>query len=153
MNFPLVVRVTVGIAVFVVVCSLAAWWEGQRPRSDEVRLCVGTILPFAAIILAFVTMLSLAGVLDGAIFGDHCSPISCTTILSASAPQCDLMQHVRTQMPYSILGAAIALLCGYLPIALGVNWLVGIGLGILALMAIFTFLGSRPETPPKGSYQ
>jgi len=99
-----------------------------------------------------ITMMSLAGVLDGAIFGDHCSPISDTTILSASASQCDLMQHVRTQMPYSMLGAAVALFCGYLPIAIGLNWLVGIGLGLLSLMAIFTFLGSRAEASPKESF-
>jgi len=88
-----------------------------------------------------ITMMSLGAVLDGAIFGDHCSPISDTTILSASASQCDLMAHVRTQMPYSILGASVAILCGYLPIAVGLGWFVSFTLGILALMAIFSFWG------------
>jgi Na+/H+ antiporter NhaC len=94
-----------------------------------------------------ITMMSLGAVLDGAIFGDHCSPISDTTILSSSASQCDLMQHVRTQMPYSILGAAIALLCGYLPVAIGLGWIVSLALGILALLAIFFLFGTRTETP------
>jgi len=98
-----------------------------------------------------ITMMSLGAVLDGAIFGDHCSPISDTTILSSSASQCDLMQHVRTQMPYSILGASVALLCGYLPIAAGRGWFASFALGILALVAIFFFLGSRTETPLKES--
>jgi Na+/H+ antiporter NhaC len=94
-----------------------------------------------------ITMMCLGAVLDGAIFGDHCSPISDTTILSSTASQCELMPHVRTQMPYSILGAAVALLCGYLPVALGLNWIISIPLGILAIIAVFLLLGKRIETP------
>jgi hypothetical protein len=55
LNFPVIVRVTAAVAIFVVACSLAAWWEGQRPSGDEAGLWYGIIPPFAAIILAFVT--------------------------------------------------------------------------------------------------
>ncbi len=96
-----------------------------------------------------ITIMSLGAVLDGSIFGDHCSPISDTTILSASSSQCELMAHVRTQMPYSILGAVIALLCGYLPVARGLGWPASIALGLLAIIGFFFFLGSRTKTPPK----
>ena len=66
------------------------------------------------------TMISLGAVLDGAIFGDHCSPISDTTIMSSIASSCDLMQHVRTQLPYSLFVAGLALFCSYLPSAFGI---------------------------------
>jgi Na+/H+ antiporter NhaC len=98
-----------------------------------------------------ITMMSLGAVLDGSIFGDHCSPISDTTILSSSASQCDLMQHVRTQIPYSILGAAIALMCGYLPVAVGFVWIASLAFGIVAIIAFFLLFGSRTETPLKES--
>ncbi len=65
------------------------------------------------------TMISLGAVLDGAIFGDHCSPISDTTIMSSIASSCDLIDHVRTQLPYSLFVAGLALLFAYLPSALG----------------------------------
>jgi len=65
------------------------------------------------------TMISLGAVLDGAIFGDHCSPISDTTIMSSIASSCNLIDHVRTQLPYSLFVAGLALLCAYLPSALG----------------------------------
>ena len=94
-----------------------------------------------------ITMLSLGAVLDGAIFGDHCSPISDTTILSSSATQCDLIQHIRTQMPYSLVAATIALLFGYLPLAFGLDWIVSLALGIIAILAIFLLFGTRTRTP------
>lgn len=65
-----------------------------------------------------LTIMSLAAVLDGAIFGDHCSPISDTTILSAAASGCSLLAHVQTQLPYGLAVAATAALLGYLPAAL-----------------------------------
>ena len=48
------------------------------------------------------TIICLGAVLDGAIFGDHCSPLSDTTILSSIASSCDPLHHVRTQLPYSL---------------------------------------------------
>lgn len=63
-----------------------------------------------AISLDLPPSLLLAAILGGGIFGDHCSPISDTTAVSAIASGCDLLEHVRTQLPYALLGGAIALL-------------------------------------------
>jgi Na+/H+ antiporter NhaC len=52
--------------------------------------------------------LSIAAVLSGSVFGDHCSPISDTTIVSSMASACDHIDHVRTQLPYAISMATIA---------------------------------------------
>jgi len=52
--------------------------------------------------------LVIAAILGGGIFGDHCSPISDTTAVSSIASGCDLLTHVRTQMPYALLGGVLA---------------------------------------------
>ncbi len=52
--------------------------------------------------------LYLAAVLGGGVFGDHCSPISDTTIISSMAAAADHMDHVRTQIPYALIGAGVA---------------------------------------------
>jgi Na+/H+ antiporter NhaC len=54
--------------------------------------------------------LVLAAILGGGIFGDHCSPISDTTAVSAIASGCDLLEHVRTQLPYALVAGAITLM-------------------------------------------
>ena len=62
---------------------------------------------------------TVSAILGGAVFGDHCSPISDTTIMSSMASSCDHVDHVRTQLPYALTGAALALGVGYLPEAAG----------------------------------
>ena len=89
------------------------------------------------------TMISLGAVLDGAIFGDHCSPISDTTILSSTASNCELLQHVRTQLPYSLTVAAIALACAYIPSALGLPALGSLALATAILLAVLLLTKPR----------
>jgi Na+/H+ antiporter NhaC len=90
-----------------------------------------------------VTILSIAAILDGAIFGDHCSPISDTTIMSSAASACHHVDHVRTQMPYSLAVAAMALFLGYLPAGLGLsNWGSLAGCVVICL-ALFGWLALR----------
>ena len=82
------------------------------------------------------TLICLGATLDGAIFGDHCSPISDTTVFSAIASSCDALHHVRTQLPYAITVAFIALVCGYFLAALGLFSPLCIlaGTGVIALL-------------------
>ncbi len=87
-------------------------------------------------VYGMVTMISLGAVLDGAIFGDHCSPISDTTILSSVACNCPLMDHVRTQLPYSLTVAAAAVVCCYIPAGRGLSSGVGAGVGAAAILAV-----------------
>lgn len=54
--------------------------------------------------------IAVAAVLSGGLFGDHCSPISDTTILSSTGAQCDLVEHVKTQLPYAGVNGVIAFL-------------------------------------------
>ena len=87
------------------------------------------------------TMICLGAVLDGSIFGDHCSPISDTTIMSSIASSCDHIHHVRTQLPYSLTVAGFALICGYYPAALGMPPLVGIGASVGLIVLLFYLVG------------
>ncbi|MCE2455212.1 MAG: Na+/H+ antiporter NhaC family protein [Gemmatimonadetes bacterium] len=67
-------------------------------------------------------------VLAGAIFGDHCSPISDTTVLSSTASACDHVDHVRTQLPYAVLVGGVAIVVGSLGTSFGLpNWLALVG--------------------------
>jgi len=86
------------------------------------------------------TMISLGAVLDGAIFGDHCSPISDTTIMSSIASSCDLIDHVRTQLPYSLFVAVLALFFAYLPSACGLSPLWSFALAVLVMFCFFVVL-------------
>ena len=78
----------------------------------------------------------VASVLAGSVMGDHCSPISDTTIMSSLASSCNHLQHVRTQMPYALTVGGVAMLIGVLPTALGLpSWLAFLmGFGVLWLI-------------------
>ena len=78
----------------------------------------------------------VASVLAGSVMGDHCSPISDTTIMSSLASNCNHIQHVRTQMPYALTVGGVAMLLGVLPTALGLpSWLAFlVAFGVLWLI-------------------
>ena len=89
---------------------------------------------------------TVGAVLAGAVFGDHCSPLSDTTIVSALSSECDVLAHVRTQLPYALAAAAVATLLGYLPAGYGVapGWLLAAG--ALACWLLVRYGGKRvPE--------
>jgi len=90
---------------------------------------------------------SVACVLAGSVWGDHCSPISDTTVLSSVASGCDHIEHVRTQLPYALLVGAVALLFGTLPAGFGVPWWVGMLVGTVTLVILLHRLGRRITDP------
>jgi Na+/H+ antiporter NhaC len=85
----------------------------------------------------------VAVILSGSVFGDHCSPISDTTILSSLATSCNHIDHVRTQLPYAITTGIISIILGTLPASFGVpSWMLMVG-GIALLWITLRFLGKR----------
>jgi hypothetical protein len=93
-----------------------------------------------------------AGVLSGSVAGDHISPISDTTVLSALACDCQLLSHVSTQAPYAIVVILVSIILGTVPIGYD-GWpnIVGILLGVLVIGA-FVF-GMCPQViSPTGKY-
>jgi Na+/H+ antiporter NhaC len=87
-----------------------------------------------------------AAVLTGSVLGDHCSPISDTTILSSLATSCPHIEHVRTQLPYALTTGAIAILLGTLPAAYGISPWILFPTGIGGLYLIIHFFGKPSES-------
>ena len=86
---------------------------------------------------------TIAAVLSGSVFGDHCSPISDTTIMSSMASAADHIDHVRTQLPYAMLVGLVACIVGYIPAGFGFPVWGSIILGITVLSLILYFLGKQ----------
>jgi len=93
-----------------------------------------------------IFLASTSAVLAGAIFGDHCSPISDTTVMSSMSSGCDHVDHVRTQLPYALTVAITALITGYLPVAAGFPPWACIHLGCGVLLALVRWAG-KPVAP------
>ncbi len=92
-----------------------------------------------------IFLATIGAILAGAIFGDHCSPISDTTVLSSAAAGCDHLQHVATQVPYAIVIAVSSVLFGYLPIGFGVPWWIALPLSTGVCVGVVLFLGKTPD--------
>jgi Na+/H+ antiporter NhaC len=86
--------------------------------------------------------------LAGAIFGDHCSPISDTTVLSSLATSCTLEQHVWTQMPYALVAGVVSVGAGNVLCNMyGKPWWMGLLAGLAALLLIVLIVGRRAPVP------
>ena len=106
----------------------------------------GIMLPIAAAIAAHAAAGSvelmlpcLSAVMAGAVCGDHCSPVSDTTILSSTGAKCDHMDHVTSQLPYAVT-VAIASIAGYIVVGLTYSGILGfITTGIVLALLVFIF--------------
>ncbi len=92
---------------------------------------------------AYVLYAAIASIMAGAVWGDHCSPISDTTILSSIASDCPHMNHVQTQMPYALFIAFVALLLGVLPAGFGVSVFILYPLAIAAIALMLIKSGQK----------
>ena len=83
--------------------------------------------------------IGMSACLAGAVCGDHCSPISDTTIMSSAGAQCVHVNHVSTQLPYAITVAAISFVC-FLVAGFVQNALICLALGALLILGFFAVL-------------
>jgi Na+/H+ antiporter NhaC len=90
-----------------------------------------------------IALATSASVLSGAVWGDHCSPISDTTVISSTGAGCDHVAHVETQLPYAIAAGIVSIVFGTLPAGFGVPPWILLILGATACFAIVYFIG-RP---------
>jgi Na+/H+ antiporter NhaC len=89
---------------------------------------------------------TVSSVLAGAIFGDHCSPISDTTVMSSMSSGCDHVDHVRTQLPYAALVGLVAVALGYLPSGFGISpWICLVVAGAV-LAGLLRWIGRSSST-------
>lgn len=98
--------------------------------------------PYTTVMLA-----SIASVLAGSVWGDHCSPISDTTILSSMASGCDHIAHVRTQLPYALSAGTVAIVLGSLPVAFGLPVWISLLVGAGVIVGGVHLLGKRQGAP------
>ncbi len=97
------------------------------------------VAPVAQAIAPNLTVAALAATLAGSIFGDHCSPISDTTILSSTGASCNHLDHVGSQMPYALTIAACSLV-GYILIGITGNGIIGLVVSAVLLVAAMIVL-------------
>jgi Na+/H+ antiporter NhaC len=88
---------------------------------------------------------AVACVLAGAVWGDHCSPISDTTVLSSIASGCDHIEHVRTQMPYALMVGTVAIAFGTIPAGYGLPAWISILVGGAFLFGVLRFFGRKAD--------
>ena len=90
-------------------------------------------------------LICVGSVMAGSIFGDHCSPVTDCTILSALGSGCTTMEHCKTQLPYAITCAIVSVVCGILLTTLGVNVFVALAIGLAIEFLILMFIGKKPQ--------
>ena len=81
-----------------------------------------------------ITIVAISACMAGAVCGDHCSPISDTTIMASAGAQCDHINHVSTQLPYALTVAAVSfvsyIIAGFIP-----NWFISLPIAIVLMLA------------------
>jgi Na+/H+ antiporter NhaC len=140
-------------AVFLISCGVAfstgTSWGTMGIVTPVVLEVLGNFDPASISNWYAIEHASIAAVLSGAIFGDHISPISDTTILSSTGTSADHIDHVRTQIPYGLLSATVALFLGFLPTGFGVPvWLL-LPCGAIFLFAFVMIFGKNPVKIPE----
>jgi Na+/H+ antiporter NhaC len=140
------------LVVFLVAMAIAfstgtSWGTMSILTPIVVPLAIGTARAAGLEDAEFDRILSasIASILSGAVFGDHCSPISDTTIMSSMAAACDHVDHVRTQLPYAATVAAAAVVCGYIPTAFGLPSGAALALGAIVLFAGLRIFGRSSD--------
>jgi len=100
-----------------IVASITAFSTGTSWGTFSIMMPIGLALGAS---MGLDIPLVIAAVISGGIFGDHASPISDTTIISSMAAGCDHVEHVRTQLPYALIGGGLAslafLIAGWLTV-------------------------------------
>lgn len=102
----------------------------------------GILLPIIVPILdpsSELLTITVSATLAGAVCGDHCSPISDTTIMASTGAQCDHINHVSTQLPYAMTVAAVAAV-NYILAAIIQNWLVNLPIAIISMIAVILII-------------
>ncbi|MDY2863056.1 MAG: Na+/H+ antiporter NhaC family protein [Oscillospiraceae bacterium] len=88
-----------------------------------------------------MVIICISACLAGAVCGDHCSPISDTTIMASTGAQCDHVNHVSTQLPYALTVAAVCVV-GYIFSGFVQNVFAVLGLSIVLMLAVLLFIRS-----------
>ncbi len=140
------------VLVFVIACGISF---ATGTSYGTMAILIPLVIPISSRLSADAGMpvddghLILVGVvssvLAGAVFGDHCSPISDTTIMSSMACSADHIDHVRTQIPYALTAALMGMILGDIPGAFGLSPFISIAVGAALLWAVVRFFGVKVD--------
>jgi len=124
--------------------TMAILYPLMLPTTWSVSMAAG-LDPSAAMPI-FLNVIS--AVLAGSVFGDHCSPISDTTILSSLASSCNHIDHVRTQLPYALSVGIVSIFMAWFSTAVGLPAIINFAMGIAIIFCIVRFVGKKvPDAP------
>ena len=101
----------------------------------------------------YIMYATIGTVLAGSVWGDHCSPISDTTIISSVSAGSDHIDHVRTQIPYAMTVGVAALLLGLIPAGFGVSPWITLPIGAVVLVGLLFVFGTKVEDGGEGQEQ
>ena len=120
------------ISAFIAVCTGTSWGTMAivTPIVIPLGVTVGASLPIV-----------ISSVLTGAVMGDHCSPISDTTVMSSTFAGSDHIDHVRTQIPYALTAALVTAVC-YLLAGIGIPVIIVLLIGFILIYLILQTLSS-----------
>jgi len=127
-----------------IVSALVAFSTGTSWGTNSIVMPIAIPLSFAMGGPALVVP-AVGSVLTGAVLGDHCSPVSDTTIMSSMASACDHMAHVKTQLPYALTVGSVAILVGFIPSGFGFSPWISLVLGAAALFVILKTFGKSVD--------
>ena len=136
-------------AIVFVLAAITAFTTGTS--WGTMAILMPLIIPLAWAVMTVNGMANDAGMhilysavaccLAGAVWGDHCSPISDTTVLSSVASGCDHIEHVRTQLPYALLVGIVALALGTIPGGFGLSPWISLVAGAIVLATVLRTFG------------
>ncbi len=145
--FPLILFLTGAAVSF----ATGSSWSTMAILLPNVTLLAAKLGEGTALGSEGLLLLSIGAVLEGSIFGDHCSPLSDTTVLSSVASGCPHMAHVKTQAPIALAALAVSLLAGYLPVAFGLPVWAALLAGGAAVAVFLRWVGRTPEVEASGA--
>ncbi len=125
-----------------VLASFVAFSTGTSWGTNAIMMPLAIPL---AVSLGAPLIPTIGSVLTGCVFGDHCSPISDTTIMSSTASGSDHIDHVQTQLPYVLVTGFISILVGFIPVGLGVPFWIILPVGGLIIFAVIRKFGRKVD--------
>jgi Na+/H+ antiporter NhaC len=128
-------------ALFIIACLLA-FASGTSWGTFGMMIPIGLAITQSQ---PQLTMPILAACMAGGVYGDHCSPISDTTIMASAGAACNHLSHVTTQLPYATTVAAVSAVC-YVISGFTGGWVIPMIVGLVLLFAVLIFMRGRQDT-------
>ena len=129
-------------AIIFIIASFLSFSTGTAWGTFGILIPIVVVVAEAIDPTGAIIIVTLSAPLAGSVFGDHCSPISDTTILSSAGAGCVHIEHVSTQLPFALI-AAISACIGYIVAGFTLNVYLSLGVGFIIMICTMTFLHFR----------